>query len=103
MKYFSKQGPNRHWLTLYGFSNEVSSIIGMPCQYETCIHDDNDLYSLWLSIDFARFEAHVYVEFDCGGEVSRDTISLSHIDMNDESQLMPLLDEIVDEYLPQQR
>ena len=101
MKHFSKQEPSRHWITQYGFSNEFSSVIGLHCQYETCIHSDNNLYCLWLSIDFARSEAHVYVEYDCGGEVSRDTINLSHIDINDESILMPILDEIVDEYLPE--
>ena len=98
MKHFHKTNPC-HWITSYGFTKETKSVIGLPCQYERRITSKSSLYCTWIAIDFNNRLVHIYVEYDCGGEVSRATIDVSYVDVDDEYDFMNELDSIVEPYI----
>lgn len=99
MKVFHKDCGGRHWIQDYGFMPDTRTVIGLPCQYETCVHSKSGVYCIWVGVDFDNLIAHIYVEYDCGGEVSRDTIDLSNIDVEDEDEFMEVLDDIINDYV----
>lgn len=98
MKYFHLEEP-KHWITNYGFEECNKTVIGLPCQYETCLSTNSGLYDLWIGIDFNSLLAHIYIEYYCGGEIYRGEIDLSNIDVEDESEFMEELDTLIDEYM----
>ncbi len=98
MKVFHKKG-SKHWLQDYGFDECNRTVIGLPCQYETCVHSASDLYCIWVGVDFNKQLVHIYIEYDCGGEVSKETIDFSYVDTEDEYDFMVELDEIVSIYV----
>lgn len=98
MKYFHKEG-HKHWIIKYGFEECSKTVIGLPCQYETSMPTNSGLYYIWIGIDFNKQLAHIYIEYDCGGELFRTSIDLSYIDTEDESELMTELDKLIDTYM----
>ena len=90
---------HRHWIQDYGFDECNRTVIGIPCQYETCVHSKSDLYCIWVGVDFNKQLVHIYVEYNCGGEVSRETIDFSYVDTEEEYDFMVELDEIVSRYV----
>lgn len=98
MKHFHKTG-SRHWITSYGFTEETKTVIGLQCQYEKCITSESGLYTTWVGIDFNKCLVHVYVEYECGGEVNRATINVSYVDVEEEYDFMQELDNIIDMYV----
>jgi hypothetical protein len=98
MKYFYKK-EHRHWIQDYGFEEETKTVIGLPCQYERCVYSESDLYCIWIGIDFDNLLVHLYVEYECGGEVSRDTISLEDVDIDDEQEFMSKLEAMISRYM----
>lgn len=98
MKHFHKTN-NKHWITSYGFTEETKTVIGLPCQYEKCITSESSLYNIWVGVDFNKRLVHVYVEYECGGEVNRATINVNYVDVDDEYDFMSELDTIIDAYM----
>ena len=98
MRYFHKK-EHKHWIMDYGFEEETKTVIGLPCQYEKCICSKSGLYCIWIGVDFDNLLVHLYVEYDCGGEVSRDAISLEDIDMDDENAFMQALEDMISMYV----
>lgn len=98
MKHFHKTDKS-HWITSYGFTEETETVIGLPCQYEKCITSESGLYNTWVGVDFNKRLVHIYVEYECGGEVSRATIDVSYVDVDDEYNFMQELDNIIDMYV----
>ena len=99
MKVFHKEFEHRHWLEDYGFDKCARTVLGQPCQYETCVHSNNDLYCIWVGVNFDALEVYIYVEYECGGEVCRYTVDLSDIDVDNENELMQVLDDAVSYYV----
>ena len=98
MKYFYKK-ESKHWIEDYGFEKCIKTITGLPCQYEISLPTNSGLYYLWIGIDFDSLQAHIYLEYCCGGEVYSGDIDLSDIDVEDESEFMTELDKLIDEYM----
>ena len=98
MKHFHKTDTS-HWITSYGFTEETRTVIGLPCQYEKCITSESGLYNTWVGIDFNNRLVHIYVEYECGGEVNRATIDFSYVDVDEEYDFMIELDTIIDTYM----
>lgn len=98
MKYFHKK-EYRHWIQDYGFEEEIKTVIGLPCQYEKCVESKSGLYCIWIGVDFDNLLVHLYVEYDCGGEVNRDTISLEDIDVDNEDSFMQALEDMISRYV----
>ena len=98
MKVFHRNN-HRHWIQDYGFDECNRTVIGIPCQYETCVHSKSDLYCIWVGVDFNKQLVHIYVEYACGGEVERDTLDFSYVDTEEEHDFMIELDTIVNEYV----
>lgn len=94
MRYFHKK-EHKHWIMDYGFQEETETVVGLPCQYETCICSKSSLYYIWVGVDFDNLLVHLYIEYECGGEVSRDTISLEDIDVNNENAFMQALADMI--------
>ena len=99
MEVFHKDSRVRHWIQDYGFEETSKTVIGLPCQYETCVHSKSGLYCIWVGVDFDNLLVHLYVEYDCGGEVNRDTISLEDIDVDDEEAFMSKLEDMISRYV----
>jgi hypothetical protein len=99
MNVFHQNTEVRHWIQDYGFMPDTRTVIGLPCQYEICVHSKSDLYCIWVGVDFDNLMAHIYVEYNCGGEVSRGAIDLSNIDVEDEDKFMAVLDDIINDYV----
>ena len=99
MKIFHKRNLN-HWILEYGFNEEYQTVIGIPCQYETCLAYST--YNLWVGIDFHKRLVHIYQEYECGGEISRRTFNFSHVDMDNEYDFITELDTIVNEYMEEE-
>lgn len=99
MKVFHKETEVRHWLQDYGFDKESHTVLGQPCQFETCIQSESGLYSIWVGVDFDSLLVHIYVEYDCGGEVTRHTADFSDVDVDHEELFMEALEELVGHYL----
>jgi hypothetical protein len=97
MKVFCKNTEARHWLQDYGFNKESCTVIGQPCQYEKCI--DTGLYCFWVGVDFDSLLVHTYVEYDCGGEVTRYTADFSDVDVDHEDSFMEALDKLISTYI----
>lgn len=57
------------------------------------------LYSIWVGVDFNSLLIHIYVEYDCGGEVTRHTADFSDVDVDHEEPFMKALEELVSYYL----
>ena len=98
MKVFHKEYEHRHWLEDYGFDKCARTVLGQPCQYETCVHSKDDLYCIWVGVNFDALEVYIYVEYECGGEVYRDTLDISDINVGNESKFMQMLDDEVSRY-----
>lgn len=98
MRYFHKK-EHRHWLINYGFEEETKTVVGLPCQYEKCICSKSGLYCIWVGVDLNNLLVHLYVEYDCGGEVSRETQSLEDIDVDDEYGFMRALEDMISSYV----
>ena len=98
MKYFHKK-EYRHWILDYGFEEAYKTVMSLPCQYETCVRSKSDLYYIWVGVDFDNLLVHLYVEYDCSGEVSRDTISLEDIDIDDEDKFMRAFEDMISIYV----
>ena len=98
MKHFHKTDTS-HWITSYGFTEETKTVIGLPCQYEKCITSESGLYNTWVGVDFNKRLVHIYVEYECGGEVNMVTIDFSNVDMDEECDFMTELDAIIDMYM----
>lgn len=98
MKYFHKK-EYRHWIQDYGFEEEIKTVIGLPCQYEKCVESKSGLYCIWIGVDFDNLLVHLYVEYDCGGEVNRDTISLEDIGVDNEDSFMQALEDMISRYV----
>lgn len=88
-----------HWIMDYGFERTDGTCIGLPCQYEMCMQSETGLYNIWVGVDFKKAQVHIYVEYECGGEVARETIDVSHVDAEEERSFMTVLDAIVDKYV----
>ena len=71
----------------------------MPCQYEKCITSESGLYNTWVGVDFNKQLVHIYVEYECGGEVNIATIDFSNVDVDEEYDFMQELDAIIDMYM----
>ena len=67
--------------------------------YEKCITSESGLYNTWVGVDFDKRLVHIYVEYECGGEVNRATIDVSYVDVDDEYDFMQELDNIIDMYV----
>lgn len=98
MKHFHIKEP-RHWIQDYGFDECDKTVIGLPCQYETCLYTESGLYCVWVGVDFKKQLVHIYKEFECGGEVARDTIDVSYVDTEESYDFMIELDALIDEYM----
>ena len=98
MKHFHKKD-RRHWITTYGFEEDTKTVIGLPCQYETCLHSNSGIYCVWVGVDFNKQLVHIYVEYSCGGEVSRETLDFSYVDTDEEYDFMIELDTIISKYV----
>lgn len=99
MKVFHKNYEHRHWLEDYGFDKCSRTVLSQPCQYETCVHSNDDLYCIWVGVNFDALEVYIYVEYECGGEVHRDTLDISDINIGNEEALMQVLDDAVSYYV----
>jgi hypothetical protein len=99
MKVFNKSTEVRHWLQDYGFDKESHTVLGQPCQFETCIQSESGLYSIWVGVDFDSLLVQIYVEYDCGGELTRHTADFSDVDVDHEEPFMEALEELVGHYL----
>ena len=99
MKVFHKEYAHRHWLEDYGFDKCSRTVLGQPCQYETCVHSNDGLYCIWVGVNFNALEVYIYVEYECGGEVYRDTIDISDIDVDSEDTFIQVLDDTVSYYV----
>ena len=99
MRVFHKEYEHRHWLEDYGFDKCSRTVLGQSCQYETCVHSKDDLYCIWVGINFDALEVYIYVEYECGGEVCRYTVDLSDVDVDREEALMQVLDDAVSYYV----
>ena len=99
MEVFHKDSRVRHWIQDYGFEETSKTVVGLPCQYETCVHSKSGLYCIWVGVDFNKCLVHIYVEYNCGGEVSRNTIDFSYVDVDEEYDFMIELDTIVSGYV----
>lgn len=97
MKYFHTKNP-RHWIQDYDFDECNKTVIGLPCQYEACLHSNSGLYCIWVGVHFNRQLVHIYVEYNCGGEVAQETIDVSYVDVEEKHDFMIELDALVDEY-----
>ena len=98
MKYFHIKDP-KHWITDYGFEEETKTVVSLPCQYEICLPSESGLYRIWVGVDFKRQLAHIYVEYNCGGEVAKETIDLSYVDTEEADDFMTELDTIISKYM----
>lgn len=98
MKYFHIKEP-RHWITDYGFEECDKTVIGLSCQYEKYLPSESGLYSVWVGVDFRRRLVHIYVEYDCGGEVARETFDVSYTDTEEECIFMPELEALIEKYM----
>lgn len=98
MKYFHIKEP-RHWIMEWGFEECSKTVIGLPCQYEICLPSESGLYRIWVGIDFKRQLVHIYVEFNCGGEVAKETIDVSYADIEEEHDFMEELDILISKYM----
>lgn len=98
MKHLHKTDTS-HWITSYGFTEETKTVSGLPCQYEKCITSESGLYNTWVGVDFNKRLVHIYVEYECGGEVNMATIDFSNVDMDEECDFMTELDAIIDMYM----
>ena len=99
MKIFHKETEVRHWLQDYGFDRESHTVLGQPCQFEKCILSELGLYSIWVGVDFNSLQVYIYVEYECGGEVTRHTADFSDVDVDREEPFMEALEELVSYYL----
>ena len=99
MKVFHKNVEVHHWLQDYGFDKESHTVLGQPCQFEKCIPSESGLYSIWVGVDFNSLLVHIYVEYDCGGAVTRHTADFSDVDVDHEETFMQALEELVSYYL----
>ena len=99
MNVFHKNRRDRHWILDYGFEKESRTVVGKPCQYETCVHSKSGLYCLWIGVDFESLAVHIYIEYDCGGEIYSTSKDFSDVDVDHEDTFMSALDELVSEYL----
>ena len=98
MKYFHIKAP-RHWITEYGFEECNKTAIGLPCQYEIWLPSESGLYRVNVGVDFKRQLVHIYVEYNCGGEVLRETIDFSHVDTEESYDFMIELDTVIAKYM----
>ena len=98
MKYFQKR-ESRHWIQDYGFEETNRTVIGLPCQYETCTYSKSGLYCIWIGVDFDNLDVHLYIEYKCGGEVYRSSISCEDIDVDDEDEFMSKLEDLISGYM----
>ncbi len=99
MKVFHKDSIDRHWILDYGFEKESRTVLGQPCQYETCIRSKSGLYCIWVGVDFESLLIHTYVEYECGGEVASHMADFGDVDVDHEDTFMAALDELVGGYL----
>lgn len=97
MKVFNRDSKYHHWILDYGFITNTKTVIGEPCQFESCI--STNLYCIWVGVDFEHLLIHIYVEYDCGGEVERDTIDCSDINVDNETLFMEYLDNLIYTYV----
>ena len=98
MEVFHKINPE-HWILSYGFEEKPKTVVGIPCQYETCVKSKSGLYHIWVGVDFNKQLVHIYQEYNCGGEVSRKTFDFSYVDVDEEYDFMIELDTIVSGYV----
>lgn len=88
------------YLENHGFKKQSKSVIG-ECDncYERTVHISNGLYYMWISIDTDNKKVYYYVEYDCGGEVSRRNIDIpDDINIYNEHAFMEWLDEDASNY-----
>ena len=98
MQVFRKLNP-KHWILDYGFEEKSKTVIGIPCQYETCVESKSGLYNIWVGIDFNKYLVHIYEEYNCGGKISNRTFDFCNIDVDEEYDFMIELDTIVSKYV----
>jgi hypothetical protein len=98
MKYFHKKD-SKHWIESYGFEECSTTVVGLPCQYEKCLSTASKLFCVWVGVDFRTQQVHIYFEYDCGGEVTRGTVDVGHVDIEDEYAFMTELETIIEKYM----
>lgn len=99
MKYFKKTDISHHWIQKYGFDAVNSFVTGEFCQFECPIKTPDEFHYVWLGIDFENLIIHVYVEYDCGGEIERDHIDISDWSVDNEDKFMDSLENLLSEYI----
>ena len=98
MKYFHIKEP-KHWIVDYGFEECSKTVTGLSCQYEIYLASKSGLYSIWVGVDFKKQLVNLYVEYNCGGEVARETIDFSYVDTDEEYDFMIELDTVISKYM----
>lgn len=99
MKYFTKKDILSHWIQEYGFETVNHFVTGENCQFEYVIKTPDELHYIWLGIDRDHLIIHVYVEYDCGGEVERDHIDISDWNVDNEESFMDSLEDLLSGYM----
>ncbi|SEF89778.1 hypothetical protein [Lachnospira multipara] len=90
-------------LTRNGFVKESKSVDGrLDDVYEKCIKllDEECSYYAYVAVNISTNDVHIYVEYDCGGEVASydATLHESNFEENEE-EFINELDRLATDYL----
>ena len=65
--------PILNWLLQNGYTKEDGAL---GEKGYTHVYSVDNIYDVWVTFNFNKNEISVYKEYECGGEIARDTIDI---------------------------
>lgn len=94
-----KRDNGKNILTQYGFTFKERNVNGkLDNCYEKAI-TLSALYCAWVAVNIETSDVYIYVEYECGGEVSTFDFTLEHNFYDGQEAFFNELDEEVTDYV----